>query len=120
MKDFAARLEETFAVLQKINFEPKEEPPALIVQVAKQTAIAMISEMLVHLRSGSSEVEVMAAVRYTVAFVVNTLVYCSSQSHPNYAAADRVMALATRMARELGDGATERFITQRQSVVKRH
>ena len=51
MNDFAARLEEASSALQKLNYQPLEEFPALAVQVARRTALAMIQEMLGHLRS---------------------------------------------------------------------
>ncbi len=117
MNDFAARLEEASSALQKLNYQPLEEFPALAVQVARRTALAMIQEMLGHLRSESSEAEIMAAVPFTLAFVANVIVYCNNQSSTDLTTTSRMMDTAARIARNLGDGVAEHFSTG-ESVAK--
>lgn len=119
MSDFATRLEEICAALETTDYQPPEDFSALTVQVGKRTALAMAQELRTFLRSGSSEVEAMAAVPFTLAFLVNVFVYCT-ESRSDAAVVDRIMGAAARIAHDLGDGAVEHLFPQRDSSLNCH
>lgn len=114
MADFATELENVCAALQTAGYEAPETFSALTVNVGKATALAVAKELLSRARSGSSDMEVMAAFPFALAFIVNVFVYCT-KSRGNAIVVNRLMEAATKIAHSLGDGDIERLRSRRNT-----
>lgn len=103
MDDLVRHLEAMRAALEESSYQAPEEFSAVAVDVGRKTVLAMVNEMISQHRNGISELEIISAFPFSLAFLVNAISYCT-EGVGNTAVAERMLDTTKTIVQQLGDG----------------